>query len=161
MNLCINCSNTLPKNRKKFCSKECSNVFTRLKRKNDKIQENKIFSENISITSFKESINSNIKLIVVDTISYADKCFLNWHIKNSNLKRTYIDKTVKFVRNNVYGSRTIPQLALSIKDLEFIINHLEEKMKETNRVELKLTIKKIYSFRKKWIEKLKGQTSER
>ena len=35
-------------------------------------------------------------------------------------------------------------------------NSIEIKMKKTHRTELKLTIKKILSFRDRWIEKLKG-----
>lgn len=161
MKFCIQCGHKLCGKQTKYCSKECSNTYVRLKIINDKISANKIFSDNASETIFKKTKNNTKKLIVTDILSYEDKCFLNWHIKESKLKRTYLEKTVKFVRNNTYMSRKINQLALSIKDLECIINSIEIKMKKTHRTELKLTIKKILSFRDRWIENLKGQTNER
>ena len=156
MEFCIQCGHKLCGKQTVYCSKECANTYVRLKIINDKISANKIFSDNASETIFKKTKNNTKKLIVTDILSYEDKCFLNWHIKESKLKRTYLEKTVKFVRNNTYMSRKINQLALSIKDLEYIVNSIEIKMKKTHRTELKLTIKKILSFRDKWIENLKG-----
>ena len=161
MEFCIQCGYKLCGKQTKYCSKECANTYVRLKRINDKISANKIFSDNASETIFKKTKNNTKKLIVTDILSYEDKCFLNWHIKESKLKRTYLEKTVKFVRNNTYMSRKINQLALSIQDLEYIVNSIEIKMKKTHITELKLTIKKILSFRDRWIENLKGQTNER
>ena len=161
MKFCLQCGYKLWGKQTKYCSKECANTYVRLKRINDKISANKIFSDNASETIFKKTKNNTKKLIVTDILSYEDKCFLNWHIKESKLKRTYLEKTVKFVRNNTYMSRKINQLALSIQDLEYIVNSIEIKMKKTYRTELKLTIKKILSFRDRWIENLKGQTNER
>ena len=157
MKLCEHCNSVgLTGRQQKFCSRTCNQKHAKLKRKNDKISANKIFSENTSLTVFQKLNNRNIKLIVVDILSYEDKCFINWHISQFKTKRTYINKEVKFVRNNSYMTRVIPCLALSIADIEKIINNLELKMKKTQRVELKLTIKKILSFRDKWINILKG-----
>ena len=157
MKLCEHCNSVgLTGRQQKFCSRTCNQKHAKLKRKNDKISANKIFSENTSLTVFQKLNNRNIKLIVVDILSYEDKCFINWHISQFKTKRTYINKEVKFVRNNSYMTRVIPCLALSIADIEKIINKVELKMKTSNRIDLKNTIKQLTRIRERFIEKVKG-----
>ena len=156
MKFCIQCGHKLCGKQTMYCSKECANTYVRLKKINDKIQANKIFSDNTSVTIFPKIKNRTKRLLVVETISYDDKCFLNWWIKQFNMKRIYDTKKVTFIRNGSIASRTIPCLALSIADLEKLINKVELKMKDSNRIDLKNTIKQFSRIRERFIEKLKG-----
>ena len=156
MDFCIQCGHKLCGKQTKYCSKECTNTYIRLKKINDKISANKIFSDNTSVTIFPKIKNRTKRLLVIDTISYIDKAFLNWWISQFNMKRIYDTKKVTFIRNGSIASRTIPCLALSIADLEKLINKVELKMKTSNRIDLKNTIKQFVRIRERFIEKLKG-----
>ena len=89
MKFCIQCGHKLCGKQTKYCSKECANTYVRLKIINAKISANKIFSDNTSVTIFPKIKNRTKRLLVVETISYDDKCFLNWWIKQFKLKRVY------------------------------------------------------------------------
>ncbi len=156
MKFCIQCGHKLCGKQTVYCSKECTNAYVRLKKINDKLSANKIFSDNTSVTIFPKVKNRTKRLLVVDTISYDDKSFLNWWIKQSKVKRVYDIKKVTFIRNGSIASRTIPCLALNIADLEKLVNYVELKMKDNHRVDLKDTIRHILKIRARWIEKLKG-----
>ena len=156
MKFCIQCGHKLCGKQLRYCSKECTNTYVKLKKIDDKIQANKIFSDNTSVTIFPKIKNRTKRLLVVETISYDDKAFLNWWIKQFNIKRIYDTKKVTFIRNGSIASRTISCLALSIADLEKLINKVELKMKTSNRIDLKNTIKQLTRIRERFIEKLKG-----
>lgn len=156
MEFCIQCGHKLCGKQTVYCSKECTNAYIRLKKINDKIQANKIFSDNTSVTIFPKIKNRTKRLLVIETISYDDKAFLNWWIKQFKLKRVYEDKTLSFIRNGTFVTRTLPALALCVADLEKLVNKIELKMKKTHKTELKDTIKHILKIRERFIEKLKG-----
>ena len=156
MDFCIQCGHKLCGKQTKYCSKECTNTYVRLKKIDDKLSANKIFSDNTSITIFQKVKNRTKRLLVVETISYDDKAFLNGWIKQFKIKRIYKTKKVTFIRNGSIASRTIPCLALCVADLEKLINKVELKMKDSNRIDLKNTIKQFVRIRERFIEKLKG-----
>ena len=156
MEFCIQCGHKLCGKQTRYCLKECANTYVRLKKINDKISANKIFSDNTSVTIFPKVKNRTKRLLVIDTISYIDKAFLNWWISQFNMKRIYDTKKVTFIRNGSIASRTISCLALSIVDLEKLINKVELKMKTSNRIDLKNTIKQFVRIRERFIKKLKG-----
>lgn len=156
MEFCIECNKELNGKQTRFCSKNCTNIHIRNKNKNDIISSNKIFSENNSITVFPEHHLKHFYLITIDILSYSDKAIILWWQKDFDLKREYICKKTKCRINGKLSYRNTQCMALCLADIENIINKVEQRLIDTNLIVLKQTIKKLNSFRDKWIEKLKG-----
>lgn len=135
---------------RRFCSDECALLFHHnsvllLSRKT--VEE---FKEKLTITRFRKTKNSDVKLNVTSTVSYADKTMLGTWVGKAKLTRTYIPKKVWFFRNGYEVSRTINCLSLSLDDINKLINCAERHFKKTGNLIYRNSIKTLLGFKETW-----------
>ena len=156
--ICDHCNKEFEpaKNRidRRFCRDECSllfhhNINLLLARKT--VKE---FKEKLTITRFRKTKNSDVKLNVTSTVSYSDKTMIGTWVGKAKMTRTYIPKKVYFFRNGYEVSRTINCLSLSLDDIHKLINCAERNFKNTGNLIYRNSIKTLLEFKQIWTKEI-------